>query len=440
MPIPIACPACGRVDTVPDRFAGQPASCPACRSPMYVPGIGLMPEQQNAPVAKSPVEPANHLPITLLAAACCSLVGLTVLLLIAFQFPWLTLTLGLSLAAFAVFALFSGWIAAVWHKLIPSSAGKMLAPHLCGVAAIAVGLAMVLLSTVSIIRHRQIETANRQAAALVEVARRQVSLGNLTDAEALLQQAVEIPRVKDDSGAASLLVEVRQAQAARFLQAAEDAIVRKEMREAISHLKSYVTHPNANSREDANKLLAVVELAAIPERALAALEAMSDDQFAVWSKTGELPSEFQCRSPVLAQACSEMLHTQRPEATRRREVTRLAKLEEERKQAETERLARLENERQVAERSKPKRRTIQLKDGSAVPLAITKAVDDRFSKLAAAGDEDGINQLILNDLVFLVPSGTEVLLIDGGLFRSEVRIKEGKHKGRSGWIPSEWLK
>lgn len=56
-----------------------------------------------------------------------------------------------------------------------------------------------------------------------------------------------------------------------------------------------------------------------------------------------------------------------------------------------------------------------------------------------AKDSIGILNLVNAKLAFIVQSGTKARIIDKGFLTSEVRILEGNHFGRSGFLPSEFL-
>lgn len=54
MPIPIACPGCGRNARLADRFAGQRVTCPDCRTPIDVPSPQAYPVAQPLPQYAAP--------------------------------------------------------------------------------------------------------------------------------------------------------------------------------------------------------------------------------------------------------------------------------------------------------------------------------------------------------------------------------------------------
>lgn len=77
--------------------------------------------------------------------------------------------------------------------------------------------------------------------------------------------------------------------------------------------------------------------------------------------------------------------------------------------------------------------------GAPVPLAATKEDLARLVTYTAAKDEFGIGEMIESGKIWFVPSGTKCLLIDPGIFQHEVRITSGDSRGRSGWVPNEFV-
>ena len=74
-----------------------------------------------------------------------------------------------------------------------------------------------------------------------------------------------------------------------------------------------------------------------------------------------------------------------------------------------------------------------------VHVAISKAALDRSIKAAIARDDLGHVALLLDEEIFVIEVGTLVRVIDIGFMTSEIRILEGKHAGRSGFLPSEFV-
>jgi transposase-like protein len=77
--------------------------------------------------------------------------------------------------------------------------------------------------------------------------------------------------------------------------------------------------------------------------------------------------------------------------------------------------------------------------GLAVWVAKTKADNSRLTQLCVAQDQLGIAEMLFDGRVMSVEVGTLVKVIDLGLFTTEIRILEGKHAGRSGFLPSEFV-
>lgn len=73
-----------------------------------------------------------------------------------------------------------------------------------------------------------------------------------------------------------------------------------------------------------------------------------------------------------------------------------------------------------------------------VPVAATKEADDEFSKVLNAKDEHGYNQLFASGKMFRVNKGTKALVIERSYTMAQVRILEGSHEGKAGWVPVEF--
>lgn len=77
-------------------------------------------------------------------------------------------------------------------------------------------------------------------------------------------------------------------------------------------------------------------------------------------------------------------------------------------------------------------------DSGAVPVFPTEEGMDEFASAAAQGDEKGLALALRANGGFMVESGTPCTWLDVGLIRTKVRVTDGPHAGRSGWVPSEW--
>jgi hypothetical protein len=73
-------------------------------------------------------------------------------------------------------------------------------------------------------------------------------------------------------------------------------------------------------------------------------------------------------------------------------------------------------------------------------VAIDAPSLDALIAAAAAHDDEGFKELLLNGRLFLVPLNTTVRVLDVGLFKTRVRILDGQRAGLSGWVPSEYVR
>ncbi len=65
---------------------------------------------------------------------------------------------------------------------------------------------------------------------------------------------------------------------------------------------------------------------------------------------------------------------------------------------------------------------------------------DMFVKVAMAKDDDRFNDLILANKIFSVENGTKARITDYNNAAFEVKILDGKFKGRYVWVDVGWLK
>jgi hypothetical protein len=80
-------------------------------------------------------------------------------------------------------------------------------------------------------------------------------------------------------------------------------------------------------------------------------------------------------------------------------------------------------------------------DGEAtVPVATSEKVLDLMLKYASIRDEEAFARMVAQGEVLLVANGTKCRFADPGFFTHEVRIDEGPHRGRYGFVPSEFVK
>lgn len=79
------------------------------------------------------------------------------------------------------------------------------------------------------------------------------------------------------------------------------------------------------------------------------------------------------------------------------------------------------------------------KDSGPVILFPTREGFDEFAKAAGAGDAAGIRVAITANGGYTVAKGTKCTWLDVGLLgTTKVRVTEGPHLGKIGFIPTEW--
>ncbi len=76
--------------------------------------------------------------------------------------------------------------------------------------------------------------------------------------------------------------------------------------------------------------------------------------------------------------------------------------------------------------------------GVAVLAVDKKALDDLI-QAQIADDKLGYSQMLGDGKLFIVDNGTKVKVIDIGFGKTEIRILEGEHLGKSGWIAYEFV-
>ena len=78
-------------------------------------------------------------------------------------------------------------------------------------------------------------------------------------------------------------------------------------------------------------------------------------------------------------------------------------------------------------------------DGGALPVALDEEAWQAMWDAVVAGDDYGMAELVATGRVLAVESGTRVRVIDTGLFRNKIRVLEGEHTGRGGWVAYEFV-
>jgi hypothetical protein len=83
--------------------------------------------------------------------------------------------------------------------------------------------------------------------------------------------------------------------------------------------------------------------------------------------------------------------------------------------------------------------TIRTRHFSQAPLSCTLEGMDRIAKAHGAETLEELVDLIIADVVVPISPDSLAELIDDGLTAVRVRIIEGIHRGREGWVPTAWL-
>jgi len=75
-----------------------------------------------------------------------------------------------------------------------------------------------------------------------------------------------------------------------------------------------------------------------------------------------------------------------------------------------------------------------------LPVAVSEQALEETVQAFVSKDKYGQAELMIQGKWFPVENNTKVLVIDRSFARRKVRILEGKHKGRAGWVPMEFVK
>ena len=82
-----------------------------------------------------------------------------------------------------------------------------------------------------------------------------------------------------------------------------------------------------------------------------------------------------------------------------------------------------------------------LDNGSVnTPLALSEAAFDELNRAAGRKDVKAFGAVFLRGDAVEVANGTRVQVIDGWLASRKVRILDGPHKGKTGWVAYEQVK
>mgnify|MGYP001581068210 CR=1 FL=1 len=77
--------------------------------------------------------------------------------------------------------------------------------------------------------------------------------------------------------------------------------------------------------------------------------------------------------------------------------------------------------------------------GAEATVAVDEAANNDLHKYTAAQDRVGFDRLLAAKRSYLVPSGTKIHVIGLHMHVSEVRMLDGPHKDKSGWVANDWI-
>jgi hypothetical protein len=84
-------------------------------------------------------------------------------------------------------------------------------------------------------------------------------------------------------------------------------------------------------------------------------------------------------------------------------------------------------------------RTLINSGADQVVVAKSEDAYSELTKTIGARDETGLNELTSSGQVFVVPVGTKVRVLEGGILTSEIRIVSGAYSGTRGFVATVYL-
>ncbi|MDQ3076916.1 MAG: hypothetical protein M3Q63_02585 [bacterium] len=74
-----------------------------------------------------------------------------------------------------------------------------------------------------------------------------------------------------------------------------------------------------------------------------------------------------------------------------------------------------------------------------VLLGTTEEGYDNIIKASVAKDDQGLAEVVLKGEGYFVDNGIKVLVIDRKVGHKQIRVLEGEHISKTGWIQTEWI-
>jgi hypothetical protein len=218
--------------------------------------------------------------------------------------------------------------------------------------------------------------------------------------------------------------------------------------------------PGADTEGRAAEISAKISQATDPTRLQAGLVELPDAAFED-AKAGRLPPQMATGHPGLDQRAAKVMATVLAGAVRQRENRRLAAIESERrKKEEAERAASLAAAKAAEEQRVKQKRDAEIAASRArhespnrgelgvlkvdeqafVWVAIDERSQDELNAMCSARNEAGVRQMIALGRVMVCQWGTTVTVVAPGFFTTTVRMMDGPYTGRTGIVPSEWVR
>ena len=73
-------------------------------------------------------------------------------------------------------------------------------------------------------------------------------------------------------------------------------------------------------------------------------------------------------------------------------------------------------------------------------VSVTKEVSKEFTKASTKNDTEKIDKMIALGYIIVIDKGTKVAVISRGLLESKIKILQGSHKGKEGYLENEFLR
>ena len=73
-------------------------------------------------------------------------------------------------------------------------------------------------------------------------------------------------------------------------------------------------------------------------------------------------------------------------------------------------------------------------------VSITKEVSKEFMRASIKNETEKINKLIVVGYVLVIEKGTKVEIVSRGLLESKIKILQGAHKAKEGYVENEFIR